>query len=727
MKEKKDKNDIVPECSEIENIDDLLREDLRRRKRLALKIDPVSGLNSVGKRFILKVSDYELPVMYLPVEMRKYDIVRRLVEAGNFGKIRKDNESIPQLQREFQHIRMKCDFPYWAATVVNIKRKGGGGDVKFVLNRPQCRLVEQFENMRLKNLPIRIILLKARQWGGSTCVQIYMAWLQLIHSIGLNSLIIAHQQSGTDEIKDMFDKMLDAYPQDLLEMPDNVAPVTGRAGRLTENVGRGGSAVRVICRNCKIKLGTAERPDSCRGGDYNLVHLSEVGLWPSTPRRSAEDIVRSACGGVLLAPLTMIVYESTANGTGNFFHREYLAAKRGESQFSPVFVAWFEIERYSRRLSDRERREFARRLWEEKDLHGASDRSEPGAYLWNLFQKGATLEAIAWYVEERKKYNDHARMAAEYPSDDYEAFAHSGLPVFNREYLQELRKSCRSPIQRGEVEFDSSNLDSPRFTWRTIQNGTYGMDDVMGRLQFRELAGGGLSVWEFPDEECRMSDRYLVVVDVGGRTAKADWSVITVIDRKGMAEGGRLSIVAQWRGHCDWDILAWKAVAIARYYDDALLAFESNSLESRDYGVGADGGQLPFILHQIKDAYSNLYARSTDIDNLREGGGTRIGFHTNVATKPMVIATLIRAVREGLYEEPCDDAVNEMESYERRQNGSYGAIAGCHDDILMTRAIGLHIALYEMDPPRLRRSRTPFTVNSRRMPRPRFPLSEASF
>ena len=43
-------------------------------------------------------------------------------------------------------------------------------------------------------------------------------------------------------------------------------------------VGKSGSISRIPQRNCKIKIGTAERPDSCRGGDYNLVHLSDVGI-----------------------------------------------------------------------------------------------------------------------------------------------------------------------------------------------------------------------------------------------------------------------------------------------------------------------------------------------------------------------------------------------------------------------------------------------------------------
>ena len=35
-----------------------------------------------------------------------------------------------------------------------------------------------------------MVVLKARQWGGSTLTQLYIAWLQLLHKKGLNSLIV---------------------------------------------------------------------------------------------------------------------------------------------------------------------------------------------------------------------------------------------------------------------------------------------------------------------------------------------------------------------------------------------------------------------------------------------------------------------------------------------------------------------------------------------------------
>ncbi|MDE6272366.1 MAG: terminase [Muribaculaceae bacterium] len=665
-------------------MESIIRENERRRAAIRAEWDPVSGKNSVGERFRLELSDYPIPCQYLPVSMKGEPLVVDLLEKGNFSGFTDSAKA----KVEFLRLRMLHDFPFWAATAVSIKQKGGGPDISFRLNRPQRSLIAAFESQRSAGKPIRIILLKARQWGGSTCVQLYMAWLQMIHCEGLNSLIIAHQGAGSDEIKDMFDRMLKSYPAELLYPDMPLPPISADGGRkISENVGKSGQIMRVKARNCKIKIGSAERPDSCRGGDYNLVHLSEVGIWRSTDGKSPEDIVRSACGGILYTPLTMIVYESTANGTGNFFHREYLAATRGESQFSPIFIPWYGIDQYSLEFADETEREgFVRILYDNRLSATSTDRSESGQYLWRLWQAGATLEAIKWYIEERRKYNDHARMAAEYPSDELEAFAHSGSTVFDRQDIAVLREGCKAPSYRGEII-------SPEG------------EDSIAALSFKPLESGGLEIWDMPDDDgLRLSDRYVVVVDVGGRSEKSDWSVIAVFDRGPMERGGRPKVAAQWRGHCDWDQLAWRAARIAAYYDEALLVIESNSLESREPARMVDGAELPYILYQIRDAYPNLYARRSGIENLRQGQELRLGFHTNAATKPMIIATLIRVVRECLYEERSDAALDEFLSYERRPNGSYGAIAGAHDDLLMTRAIGLHIALHEMEAPRRRRS-----------------------
>ena len=75
-----------------------------------------------------------------------------------------------------------------------------------------------------------------------------------------------------------------------------------------------------------------------------------------------------------------------------------------------------------------------------------------------------------------------------------------------------------------------------------------------------------------------VTDRYLTVVDIGGRSNKADWSVIVVFDRMFMVDGGKPMVVAQWYGHCDIDRLAWRAAQIASFYNNSLLVIESNTL-----------------------------------------------------------------------------------------------------------------------------------------------------
>ena len=668
----------------------ILKENDKRNADVYQKFDPISGIESIGERVEVRIDGFPLETQYIPVEMLSIPLVKLLIRCGSIIKflteeleVEYSEEDRLKVIEQFVRLRCRYDFAFWAALYVYIKNKGGGDDVLFRLTRPQRKFVERLEKLRKANKPIRIVLLKARQWGGSTTSQLYMAWLQLIHKVGLNSLIIAHQGAGSDEIKDMFDRMIKAYPISMLyklgeTYKENESKLVG--------VGHSGSIHRVPQRNCKIKIGTAERPDSCRGGDYNLVHLSEVGLWKTTDGKKPEDIVRSACSGILLKPYTMIVYESTANGTGNFFQREYDAAKRGTSQFEAMFVSWFDIEQYSLPFdNDDEKADFAIWLWKNKNnVTPSSARAESGKYLWWLWEQGATLEAINWYVQERAKYNEHAPMASEYPSDDVEAFVHSGERVFDKYKVDEFRASCKPPKYIGDVYADG---DSGK--------------DALKNLRFTEDTQGLLWIWDLPeiDDKEIVTNRYLTIVDIGGRSKKADWSVILVIDRLFMLDGGRPEVVAQWYGHIDMDILAWKAAQIAAFYDNSLLVIESNTLETHDKERQVDGDLSHFILNQIKDVYPNLYARKQTEDEIREGLPRKYGFHTNVATKPMIISTLIKVIREHLYTERDERCLDEYVVYEKKQNGAFGAIIGKHDDLLMTRAIGLHICFFEMPIP----------------------------
>lgn len=697
-------------------IQQLLEENRRRNTVINAPFNPLTGQGSLGERKQVRIADFALPLQWLPVEMLSIPFVSKLVKAGSITRFLSDvlhvepNDSDhDKVAEKLIRLRYRHDFPFWAATLVWIHNKDAGKDVLFRLRYAQRILVARFEEKRKAGLPIRLILLKARQWGGSTTTQLYMAWLQFLHKRGLNSLIIAHQGSASDEIKDMFDTMIKRYPISLLydmgeAYSDNEPKLVG--------VGKSGSTSRVPQRNCKIKIGTAERPDGCRGGAYSLVHLSEVGLWRKTDGKSPEDIVRSACSGILLRPLTMIVMESTANGTGNFFHSEYSAAANPDipSQYEALFIPWFVIiEQYSLPFESAEvLRSFAGWLYDNRNNDNVlSTREESGKYLYWLWLKGATLEAINWYIHERSGKNSHAIMASEFPSDDVEAFVHSGTMVFDKYQVEEFEKACRPPRFIGDVYADGDEGE------KALEN-----------LRFHTDRQGQLCIWAKPetDDEVDISDRYLTVVDVGGRSAKADWSVILVIDRLDMIDGGRPAVVAQWYGHCDIDRLAWKAAQVAAYYNNSLLVIESNTLETHDRERQVEGGdQSQYILNQISTTYPNLYARRQSEDEILQGIPRKYGFHTNIATKPMIISTLVKVIREHLYTERDKRCLDEYLVYERKPNGSYGAIVGKHDDLLMTRAIGLHICFHDMDLPRILPKRKSTTRHRKA------PVSEAVF
>jgi hypothetical protein len=680
----------------INPIDAILKENEHRNAIIHAPFNPVTGKGSLGERVLIEISDFPIRRQWVPRAMLAVPMVKTLTRLGSLDEfIRKELEVEPDASTrthvvdQFTRIRCRFDFPFWAAVFAYIKNKNIDGDpeILFRLSYPQRKFVSVLESFRLAGKPIRLVLLKARQWGGSTTSQLYMAWMQFTQRYGLNSLIIAHQGTASDEIKDMFDRMVKNYPVSMLHRlgdaySENEPKMVG--------VGKSGSIFRVPQRECKIKIGTAERPDSCRGGDYALVHLSEVGIWKETEGKKPADIVRSACGGVLNRPGTMIVYESTANGHGNFFHKEYVDARDNpRSQFKRLFVPWYDIDwNVIPFEDDNAKLAFAKQLYENRNNANApSNREEPGKYLWWLWGLGATLEGINWYIVERSKHTEHGSMAAECPSDDIEAFVNSGACVFDKYLVEKFRPACRPPLYVGDV-YGRSNAGI----------------DALSELRFAEDKQGVLWVWALPDvadddDTEVINDRYLTVVDVGGRSNKADWSVIVVFDRIAMMDGEKPAVVAQWRGHIDIDLLAWKAAQIAAFYDDSLLVIESNTLETHDKERQVDGDQSQYILNQIKEIYPNLYARRQSEEDIRQCLPRKYGFHTNTYTKPMIISGLVKYVREHAYVEADSRCLDEFLAYERKPNGAYGAIIGEHDDLLMTRAIGLHICFNEMPLP----------------------------
>lgn len=607
--------------SEKIDIKEIIAENARRNAALQslAAYDPLTGEGACGDRRLHEVPFGDGHIENIPAAM---------IDDPQFA--------VANSLSAWQTLRCRHDFEYWAVRCATIRDKSSGRDIPFRLNAPQRRVLAQLERMRLADKPLRLIMLKARQWGGSTLIQIYMAWIQICLRRNWNSLICAHVKDTAATIRGMYSLMLANYPKECWQ--EETAPQFRPFERSVN--------IRVIDgRGCKVTIASAESQDAVRGMDIAMAHLSEVAFWRNSPQQNPEGFIRAVCGAINAQPLTLIALESTANGTGNYFHTEWLRAVAGESDKEAVFVPWHEIEIYRLPVAD------AQALLESMD-----------SYEWNLWHRGLTLEMIAWYHAKRREYSSRFQMMAEYPSTPEEAFASTDRAVFPSEHIARLRQGCRPPSAQGDIVAAGGRITGP---------------ESLRCLSFASTPGrGALEIWQMP---CK-AHNYLAAVDIGGRSEKSDWSVVAVLDLDG--DGGP-EVVAQWRGHLDHDILAWHAARIGLFYNSALLVFEANTLETELI----EGDPAEFILNQLAWHYPNLYRRA--------GGAP--GFHTNRATKTAAVATLMAALRDGSYTERSHSAADELAIYQTTPAGGFSAPPGKHDDMVMARAIALHVAAETSD------------------------------
>lgn len=681
------------------NVDKIIEENTRRNRELDKPYNPVTGEGCSGNRVCLKIKDAPFPILYLPQNMMNEEVCRLLAEHGSIkglfkaSKEKLTEEVFEEFWIHFCELRYEYDFEYFAITCVTIRDKISSKDVYFRLNRGQHKLLSTLERMRLDNLPIRAMVLKARQWGGSTLIQIYMLWIQLIHKRNWNSVVCAHTRDASITIRSMFERAI-----------KNMIPVSSVKHTIKNYQGTQ-NIKEVSGRGCLITVGTATEPDSVRSQDVKMAHFSEMAIYPNTEMNKTENLETSIVGSIPTEPLTLIARESTANGVGDYFYEEWEKAKKGETAYEAVFVEWFLIDIYRREFDGK----YSLPNGKQKKGTVKEFAESLNEYELNLFTNHAhcTLEHLNWRRLKRSEMSSEAKMKQEYPSDDIEAFQDSGLPAFRSEDVEAMRKHCRPPIAIGILGSDSipsiSKVDKKQ-RQGILRNIHFIPDpETLEQINTSETKTkekyerDKLKIWEFPDTETRVSNRYVTVFDPQkGLSENADWGVITVIDRYWMMFGGKPEIAAEWRGRIDKDIAIWVAAQIATFYNNALMVVESNTYDT-DITKEDDS---EFIFNTIAEYYANLYSR-TPADNIKEGIPVKYGFNTNRNTKPMIINNYVAILREGSYVERNDEALNEARVYEQKKNGSFGAKEGKHDDILMTRMIGMHICFNELPLPKI--------------------------
>jgi len=638
----------------------IIEQNKDRLRKLLAPYDPLTGYGSYTDRVEFKVmKDVALRI---PRSMLDLPYVNNAYKAGSlakfFGDICEETKQEPskdlfgELLKRFNEDRLDHDFEYWCITCWWVTDKDSGEVKPFKLNRPQRLLEAIVEGVRLKNKPIRIVLVKMRQWGGSTYTQAKFAWIQNRLKTGWGSVIITQVNNQARNVRSMYTKAAKLYPKE--------------HGSVTLVPFEGSTNTRVIKeRECIIDIGSNEAPDATRSFDYALCHLSEIGLWRGTLTKKPEDLIQNIRSGVKKVPLSMVVLESTAKGVGNFFHNEYRDAVSEKSGYVPVFMPWFSFEKYILHIGDENYEEFIRNMTDDD---------------WARWLQGATLEGIKWYNYLLNSENyDKWRMETEFPGTAEEAFQSTGQLIFHRRDIEMLALNCSEPDAKGE-------LDAKAY------KGKEAFEDI----KFETSIGGNLWIWDYPDKSIKVKNRYIVSVDIGGTTKDADYSVIRVFDRYWMLDGGKPQAVATYRGHADQDIIAWKAAQIAYWYNNALLVVEWNSLKKDQKNT--EGTHYLTVLDEIVPFYENIYA-GKPVNVTVENPPKIYGFRTNAYTKDMAVSNMKQLLRDGEYIESDIRCVDEMKSFERKQDGTIGAVDGAKDDIVMSTIIGLYVSEKDMDAP----------------------------
>lgn len=226
--------------------------------------------------------------------------------------------------------RLRNDFEFYAPRCLKIitkKDEQGRSDIRpFEFNAAQRIIHGEIERMRAEVGYVRVVILKGRQQGCSTYTEGRFYWKTSMHQ-GEKTFILTHQDQATDNLFNMAKRYHD-------NAPPFVQP----------HVGRSNSKEMIFDRiNSSYQVSTAGSKGAGRSATLSNVHGSEVAFW-----ENGADHLSGLLQAVPLAVGTEVILESTAKGVGNIFHKQWVMAQSGQSDFRAIFVPWFIQEEYRR-------------------------------------------------------------------------------------------------------------------------------------------------------------------------------------------------------------------------------------------------------------------------------------------------------------------------------------------------------------------------------------------
>ena len=386
-------------------------------------------------------------------------------------------------------------------------RDKSGKVVPLVINKPQRMLLDLMKEMLAAGVPVRIIILKARQVGISTFIEAVIFHLCIINKYA-KAAIIAHKLEATNNLYEMTQRYYKS-------LPPSIKPKKRNSNQKKLHFALLDSVIKVFTAGAGGSVGHSDT--------LQYVHISELALW-----KKAKDTLKGLLETVPMDANTMIFIESTGNGIGGEFYDRFQDAWEGISDYRALFIAWWQTDDYYKKFSnDIEKKEFKKSLSEyEKSLH---------------LNYGVTLEQLNWrrYKIRNDFKGEEKDFREQYPSTPDEAFIASGRPVFDIEKVDLQYHRCeKEKYLEGNLEF------------------IYDDNARIKGVTFVRQQGGYLRIYDNIEYDKSDVNRFAAGVDVAEGLEQGDFSEISVKDRK------KKKTVLVWHGHIDPDLLGYEIYKI---------------------------------------------------------------------------------------------------------------------------------------------------------------------
>lgn len=508
-----------------------------------------------------------------------------------------------------------------------------GSVVPFRLNKPQQKLYAAAKRQSDAGLPVRLIVLKARQMGFSTLIG-GMMFHRCATGKHKQGVVISHDAESTRKLFEMHKRFLDLLPQ---PVKPRVAASNGYQIVFNLPAQRGKKAPQGEGLDSSIEIATAGGKGVGRGSTRQYVHMSEYAFWPGDPNENFTAVMQT----LPQDPNTMAIIESTAFGYNDFktkWDEAVERERRGELDgFIPVFFAWFEMDEYRRTPPPN-----FERTEEEQEL---------------AQRYGLDDEQLYW--RRWKIANDCGgkidQFRQEYPSCPEEAFLATGSCVFDQEQLIERIgqvRELRPETGAFRIAYDGDNiLKLRKWEWEPDKKGCI-------RIYERPVAG-------VP---------YVIGADTAGSDGKdknSDFFAAHVLDNR---TGRQVAVLHGKLGEREF---TEQLYALGKWYNDALIGIETN------YST------YPNELIQLM-GYRNLYVQQRT-DDFRKTVITKYGWDTNLVTRPLIIDGLKDVAKHHMELIGDFGTLQEMLVFIKNAAGRPEAEVGQHDDLVMSLAIAHYI------------------------------------